>query len=150
MTLYRLSKLGPSEQSRYLWRRIMLASVGVFVALCCFRAHTLRVQTEARENELVMVRDRVVSQVEPLCRALLPREDTLRFLLTPYRVPNRVGATHNGFAVDCLDEAGEQRMHLFWDDDARRCFRISVVPLPANHSRIQPSRGVSRLVRGSE
>ncbi len=144
MTLYRLV----SFRLR-LWRGIAFASAIVFVSLCCFRAHSRRVQTEARETEQAAVRERVVVQVEPLCRALLPKEDTLRFLLTPYRVPTRIGATHNGFAIDCLDAANEQRVHLFWDDDTRRCFRISVVPVPAHRNENLPLRGASRPVRGS-
>ena len=111
-----------------LYRRIMFVSIALLLAFCCLQAHFHNERERAQAALLAQTRERIVREIEPLCRALIPAEDTLAFHLAPMQMYDGSSGERNHYSVECLDARGEQRLHLLWDEDARRPYSISVVP----------------------
>jgi hypothetical protein len=74
----------------------------------------------------IATRARIVNAVEPLYRVIFPRQDVLRFMVTPGRLhPHKVNETQ-GWMVECYDDAGSEIAHGLWDEQGRRHITISM------------------------
>ena len=57
----------------------------------------------------------VLDQVEPLCRTLLPGQQTLHFSISKQDAYFKSGGDRPMWAVDCMDSHQHQLLHLLWD-----------------------------------
>lgn len=72
--------------------------------------------------------NRIVDAAEPLCRLLVPNKDVLHFTAHALHGSHPNGSAYNLWAIECLDNAGKEIVHVLWDEDGKRCISISQVP----------------------
>ena len=81
------------------------------------KSHNAGIATAASDE-----RRRIVNDVEPFCRALVPDHDTLRFQVSPINIYSTEGASSAYWMVECSNAASQEIVHAVWNADTKKCF----------------------------